>query len=375
MPRGAAAGGSSRGPAGEPSARFDIDEMMSYLVERKGSDLHLVAGRPPTVRIDGELHPIPGLTTLTPDDCLALAHGLMNEDQREKYEALREVDFGRSFHDRARFRINAFHQRGSASVALRLLPMNPVPFDELGLPEVIRSFAYLRDGLVVVSGPTGAGKSTTLAAIIDIINENQTKNIITIEDPIEYHHDHKRSIVQQRELERDTGDLSIVLRSVLREDPDVLLLGEMRDYDTVAAAITAAETGHLVFATLHTGGSAESVNRMIDVFPGHQQDQVRTQLAACLRAVVSQRLLPAPGGGRTCVAEVLVVNHAIANMIRQGKGHQIQGAIQTGGGAGMVSFDGALANAVRRGLVTFENAEIAATDPAEFRNTMKHHRR
>jgi len=344
-----------------------IEDLMEYLVERGGSDLHLVAGREPTVRLDGALEPVPGYAVLSPTDVEDLVRGLMTDEQRQTFSAQREVDFAYTFNEGARFRINVFHQRGSASAAMRLVPMNPIPLEELGLPPVVSTFADLRDGLVLITGPTGAGKTTTLAALVDKINTERRKHIITIEDPIEYHHQHKQSIVQQREVGSDTHSFAQVLRSVLREDPDVVLIGEMRDAETIATAITAAETGHLVFATLHTGTAADSIDRMIDSFEPHQQHQVRTQLASCLRAVVSQRLLPRTGGGRVCVAEVMLQTPAISNVIREGKGHQLETFMQTAAADGMITFDSALANAVREGIVSYQDAAEVAVQPQEFR--------
>lgn len=363
-------------PAGPISSagRHDmrVEDLMAYLIEQGGSDLHLVAGRAPTVRLDGALEPVPGYGPLSPSDVEDMVRGLMTDEQRQTFYAQREVDFAYTYSPDARFRINIFHQRGSASAAMRLVPMNPVPLGELGLPPIISTFAELRDGLVLVTGPTGAGKTTTLAALVDKVNSERRKHIITIEDPIEYHHQHKQSIVQQREVGSDTCSFASVLRSVLREDPDVILIGEMRDAETIATAITAAETGHLVFATLHTGTAADSIDRMIDSFEPHQQHQVRAQLAACLRAVVSQRLLPRVGGGRVCVVEIMVQTPAVSNVIREGKGHQLETFMQTAGADGMVTFDSALASAVREGLVGYQDALEVAVQPQEFREMFSH---
>ena len=349
-----------------------VDDLLAYTVAQGASDLHLAAGQYPIVRIAGRLSPIPDSARLTPSQMQDILDTLLGADQRERFDEERELDFAYTYDEAARFRVNAFHQRGSVAVVLRLVPMNPIPLEYLGLPQVIEGFAELRDGLVLVTGPTGSGKSTTLAGLIDRINHERAENIITIEDPIEFHHQHLRSTVLQREAQSDTPSFARALRSVLREDPDVVLIGEMRDLETVSAAVTMAETGQLVFATLHTGDAASAIDRIIDVFPAHQQAQVRRQLSTSLRAVVAQRLLPSTTGGYVPVAEVLLMNPAVANIIREGKTQQLPAIMQTNRACGMVTFDAALAEAVRGGKVSYSDAEHVAVDRDEFARICGH---
>ena len=279
--------------------------------------------------------------------------------------------FSLAFGDLGRFRVNAFHERGNIAAALRLIPKNIQTVDSLGLPPVVGGFAELPRGLVLVTGPTGSGKSTTLAALIDKINTEKQTHIITIEDPIEYTHSNKKSAIVQREVHYDTFSFAAALRSSLRQDPDVVLIGEMRDLETIAAAITLAETGHLVFATLHTNSASQSIDRMVDVFPSHQQSQVRSQLSVILQAIVSQRLVPAIGGGRIAAAEILVATSAIRNIIREGKTHQIDAAIQTGADHGMQSMDRTLVNLIHNGTITYDDARSIAVDVEELDRLMR----
>jgi twitching motility protein PilT len=295
---------------------------------------------------------------------------MMTAEQRETFERELELDFTFGRASIGRFRVNAFHEQGRVSAALRLIPDAPPELEELGLPAVVGTLSELRNGLVLVTGPTGSGKSTTLAAMITRINRDRCERIITVEDPIEFVYRHNRSYVQQREIGRDTKSFARALTSVLREDPDVVLVGEMRDYETIAAAVSAAETGHLIFATLHTNSAAQTVSRIIDVFPSDQQQQIRQQLSASLQAVITQRLVPLISGGRACVAEVLIANEAVRNIIREGKDHQIELAMQSGIKDGMVLFDVRLAELVRTRQLPMDVAMGYAHDPKSLRSRL-----
>jgi twitching motility protein PilT len=343
-----------------------IDQLLDYIVQTNASDLHLTPGLPPMARIDGELTPIPDACVLTPEASSALLDTIMTETQREVFDAEWELDFSFGRRGLGRYRVNAFMERGDIAAAIRRIPDVPPTLEELGLPPILADLAKLKRGLILVTGPAGSGKTTTLAAMIHRINQERTEHIITIEDPIEFVHHHDRSIVQQREVGRDTTEFARALRSALREDPDVLLIGEMRDLETIAAAVSAAETGHLVFATLHTSSASQSLDRIIDVFPPGQQTQIRMQLSSSLQAVLAQRLVPLVVGGRAAVVEVLIANEAIRNLIREGKTHQIDTAMQSGIRDGMVMFDMALADLVRRGEVSSEIAHRYANDPRSF---------
>ncbi|MCL6517746.1 type IV pilus twitching motility protein PilT, partial [Alicyclobacillus sp.] len=317
---------------------MDIRALLTLAKERGASDLHLSVGAPPVLRIDGEL--VAQGDPLSPEVAEALARSLMSDAQWEAFSAAGELDFSFSLAGVSRFRVNVYRQRGCVSVAARLVPSRVPRLDELGLPEVIRSFTERSHGLVLVTGPTGSGKSTTLAAMLDHINRTQRKHIITLEDPIEYLHRHHQSIIDQREIGQDTRGFAPALRAALRQDPDVILVGEMRDLETMQTAITAAETGHLVLATLHTSDAVQTVDRMIDVFPAAQQAQVRLQIASVLQGVVTQRLYKrADGAGRIAAVEILVNTPAVANLIRTEKTHQIRSVMQTGRQAGMQTMD------------------------------------
>jgi twitching motility protein PilT len=343
-----------------------IEGLLEHVVKQDGSDLHLTVGVPPMIRVDGALKPIPNIPPLTEAEVEKLVFSVVDEIQKEILEKDMEVDFSFAFGDVARFRANAYHQKGNLGLALRLIPTKIRTLEELGMPQVVNNFAELPRGLVLVTGPTGSGKSTTLAAMIARINDTRADHIITIEDPIEYTHAHKKSVIEQREVHYDTRSFSAALRSVLREDPDVVLIGEMRDLETIAAAITIAETGHLVLATLHTNNAAQSIDRIIDVFPPHQQQQIRTQLSNILQAIVSQRLIPAIGGGRVAAAEIMVANSAVRNIIREGKTHQLDAVIQTGSAEGMQSMDHMLATLVKSGKITIDEARGYAIDIKEL---------
>lgn len=348
-----------------------IEILLEEVIKKRASDLHLQVSLPPMLRIDGSLAPVAGYENLTEESIEQLLFAILDDDQKQILLKDKEFDFSFAFGDLGRFRVNAFHERGNLAGALRLIPNEIKTISELGMPPVVSNFANYPRGLVLVTGPTGSGKSTTLAAMIDQINTEKAHHIITIEDPIEFTHKSKKSVVVQREVHYDTYSFSAALRSSLREDPDVVLIGEMRDLETISAAITIAETGHLVFATLHTNSASQSIDRMIDVFPPHQQPQVRSQLANILMAICSQRLVPAIGGGRIVAAEVLVATAAVRNIIREGKSHQLDAVIQTGGDQGMQSMDKTLAGAVQAGTITYDEARNYAVDLGEFERMIR----
>lgn len=348
-----------------------IEILLEEVVRKKASDLHLQVALPPMLRIDGSLVPLPGSEALDEATVERLVFAILDEDQQQVLAKDKEFDFSFAFGTMGRFRVNAFHERGNLAASLRLIPNEVKTITELGMPPVISKFAEYPRGLVLVTGPTGSGKSTTLAAIIDKINTERAHHIITIEDPIEFTHNSKKSMVAQREIHYDTYSFSAALRSSLRQDPDVVLIGEMRDLETISAAITIAETGHLVFATLHTNSAAQSIDRMIDVFPPHQQPQVRAQLSNILMGICSQRLVPAVEGGRVVAAEILVANPAVRNIIREGKSHQLDAVIQTGADEGMQTMDRTLASLVQSGVVTYDEARNYAVDLSEFERLMR----
>ena len=348
-----------------------IEILLEEVVKKRASDLHIQVGLPPMLRIDGALMPAAGTQPLDEPAVERLVFQILDEDQRQILLKDKEFDFSFAFGALGRFRVNAFHERGNLAAALRLIPNEIKSASELGMPPVVNTFADFPRGLVLVTGPTGSGKSTTLAALVDKINSERSQHIITIEDPIEFTHKSKKSVVVQREVHYDTYSFSAALRSSLRQDPDVVLIGEMRDLETISAAITIAETGHLVFATLHTNSAAQSIDRMIDVFPPHQQPQIRAQLSNILMAICSQRLVPAIGGGRVVAAEVLIANPAVRNIIREGKSHQLDAVIQTGADQGMQTMDRTLANLVQNGTITYDSAREFAVDLTEFERLMR----
>ena len=348
-----------------------IEVLLEEVVKKKASDLHLQVGLPPMLRVDGTLIPISGADILNDEAVETLIFAILDEDQKQILLKDKEFDFSFAFGDLGRFRVNAFHERGNLAAALRLIPNEILTIEQLGLPPIVNKFADYPRGLVLVTGPTGSGKSTTLAAMVHKINLERAEHIITIEDPIEYTHRSKRSVIVQREVHYDTYSFSAALRSALREDPDVVLLGEMRDLETIASAITIAETGHLVFATLHTNSAAQSIDRMIDVFPPHQQPQIRSQLSNILMSICSQRLIPTIGGGRIAAAEILVATPAVRNIIREGKTHQLEAVIQTGAEYGMQSMDRTLVNLVHNGVISYENARMVAVDVDELDRLMR----
>lgn len=343
-----------------------IDQLLAALWEVRGTDLLLTVGLPPMLRVDGALTPVPGQSALTAEETDSLLEEVLSPEQQAVWESQREYDFSFSWREHARIRGNAFTQRGLTAVALRMIPRTVPTPDELGLPGPLRDLAMRHQGLILMTGPTGSGKSTTLASLIDLINTNRGCHIITVEDPIEYVHDHKMAAVNQREVGTDTATFSDALRSVLREDPDVLLVGEMRDLESIQFALTVAETGHLVFATLHTNDTAQSLGRMIDVFPAEQQAQIRVQLAAALSCVVYQRLVPRIGGGMTAAYEVLTATAAVRNLIKEGKTHQLRNSLVTGAQDGMQTLEQSLSHLVQTGVVTPEDAAARSLYPKDI---------
>jgi twitching motility protein PilT len=349
---------------------FDFAEVLLQVMERNASDLHLTAGSPPMIRHHGRLHAL-DYPRLTPQTTREVVYSILTNDQRQKLETDWQIDLAYSIPGKARFRVNAFFQRAAISAALRLIPSEMPKLDTLGLPPVLEEFTKKPRGFVLVTGPTGSGKSTSLAAMLDLINETRHEHILSIEDPIEFLHRHKKCIVNQRELGADAQSFSLGLKAALRQDPDVILVGEMRDLETISTALTAAETGHLVFATLHTQDTAQTVDRIVDVFPPEQQQQVRVQLSVALQGIVTQQLLPtADGKGRCCATEVLIPTPAVRNLIREGKTHQIYSALQTGGQFGMQTMDASLAQLVRQHKISRELAEARSSAPEELRRLM-----
>jgi twitching motility protein PilT len=353
----------------QPQPRIEI--LLDEVVKKKASDLHLQVGLPPMLRVDGALVAVSGADPLNEEAIEALLFTILDEDQKQILLKDKEFDFSFAYGDLGRFRVNAFHERGNLAAALRLIPNEILSIEQLGLPEIVNKFTKYPRGLVLVTGPTGSGKSTSLAAMVNEININESRHIITIEDPIEYTHKSKKSVIVQREVHYDTYSFSAALRSALREDPDVVLIGEMRDLETIASAITIAETGHLVFATLHTNGAAQSIDRMIDVFPPHQQPQIRAQLSNILMAIASQRLIPTIGGGRIAAAEILIATPAVRNIIREGKTHQLEAVIQTGSEYGMQSMDKTLVGLIHAGTITYDEARNVAVDIDELDRLMR----
>ncbi len=347
---------------------LDFAEVLLEVLGRRASDLHVTAGAPPMVRVRGRLTPLEGYPALTPTDTREIVYSILSNAQRQRLENNWQIDFAYSIPGQARFRVNAYFQRSAVGAAFRLIPFEVAPLESLGLPPAVAEFANRPRGLVLVTGPTGSGKSTTLASLIDVINQSREEHIMTIEDPIEFLHQHKKCIVNQRELGSDATSFGDALKAALRQDPDVILVGEMRDLETIGTAITAAETGHLVFATLHTQDTPQTIDRIIDVFPSAQQGQIRAQLAVALQGIMTQMLLPTADGSGRCVAtEVLVPTPAVRNLIRESKSHQIYSVLQTGGAHGMQTMDASLAQLVRAGKITRQLAESRAHSPEEMR--------
>ena len=348
-----------------------IEILLEEVIKKKASDMHIQVGLPPMIRVDGSLVAVQGADVLNEEGVEALIFAILDDDQKQILLKDKEFDFSFAFGEMGRFRVNAFHERGNLAAALRLIPNELLTVEQLGLPPIVNKFADYPRGLVLVTGPTGSGKSTTLAAMIHKINNEKAVHIVTIEDPIEYTHKSIKSVVVQREVHYDTYSFSAALRSALREDPDVVLVGEMRDLETIASAITIAETGHLVFATLHTNSASQSIDRIIDVFPPHQQPQIRSQLSSILMAIVSQRLIPQIGGGRIAAAEILVATPAVRNIVREGKSHQLDAVIQTGAEFGMQSLDKTMVNLIHNGTISYDDARTFAVDLDELDRLMR----
>ena len=342
-----------------------IDAFLDELWEQKATDLLLTAGSPPLIRIDGQMTPLEGVEALSPEKVDKLVNATLGDNLAVRFEIEKEVDFSFNWKGMARFRGNAFRQRHSSALALRVIPFHIPSFEELGLPAIAEHFVNLPMGLVLVTGPTGSGKSTTLASMIDYINTHRACHILTIEDPIEYVHHHRKSAVNQREVGEDSRSFDRALRSVLREDPDVLLVGEMRDLDSIQTTLTIAETGHLVFATLHTNDTAQALDRIGDVFPSDPRDQIQVQLSACLSGVIYQRLLPRTGGGLVAAYEVLVANHAVRNLVREGKTRQLRNVVSTHQSEGMQTLETSLNELVAQGEIDYETALGTSLYPKE----------
>jgi twitching motility protein PilT len=350
---------------------LDFAEVLLEVVGRRASDLHLAAGAPPMVRVRGRLAPMEGYPSLTPTDTREIIYSILSQGQRQRLETHWQIDFAYQIPGAARFRVNAYFQRSALGAAFRLIPFEVAPLESLGLPPIVADFATKPRGLVLVTGPTGSGKSTTLASLIDVINSTREEHIMTIEDPIEFLHQHKKCIVNQRELGSDATSFGDALKAALRQDPDVILVGEMRDLETIGTAITAAETGHLVFATLHTQDTPQTIDRIIDVFPSSQQGQVRAQLSVALQGIMTQTLLPTADGSSRCVAaEVLIPTPAVRNLIRESKSYQLYSVLQTGASHGMQPMDASLAQLVRAGKITRQLAESRAHSPEELRRLL-----
>lgn len=367
------------GPVAQPEEhvaemprQLSLNQMLSQGVAERASDLHLTAGRPPMIRVDGDLRPLEGYEELKPSQIRDLVYAILSSKLRERFEEEQELDTSHVVPSVGRFRVNVFFQRDSVGAVLRSIPFEIRSLEELGMPPSVSQFAELPRGLVLVTGPTGSGKSTTLAALVDVINQTKPLHIMSVEDPIEYLHHHKVAVVNQREVGEDTKGFANALKHVLRQDPDVILVGEMRDLETISTALTAAETGHLVFATLHTQDAPQSVDRIIDVFPSHQQQQVRTQLATTIQGIVTQQLLPRAGGtGRVVACEILVATPAVRNLIREGKSHQIYSVMQAGAKYGMITMDQYLAHLVKQHLVERAVAEERCQNPDDLQRLIE----
>jgi twitching motility protein PilT len=348
--------------------REALDIMLRTLVQSGGSDLHLTVGAPPMIRVHGDLRPLPDYPQLTPKDTAGLVHAVLSDAQWDEFENSLEIDIAYSLAGVSRFRVNCFQQRNAYGAVMRAIPFEIKPLHELGVPNQIERFAYLPRGLVLVTGPTGSGKTTTLASLLDLANMTRRDHIVTIEDPIEFLHHHKRCLVNQREVGVDTAGFAPALKRVLRQDPDIILVGELRDLETVSTALTAAETGHLVLATLHTQSAAQTIDRVIDIFPPHQQQEVRAQLSTALQGVVTQALVKKQdGSGRTIVCEIMFATAAIRNLIREGKNHQIPSFMQSSGQDGMLTFDQHLAARVHENAITYEQGLDLCHSVEEFK--------
>ncbi|OGM11533.1 type IV pili twitching motility protein PilT [Candidatus Woesebacteria bacterium RBG_16_34_12] len=351
---------------------MNIKDLLQLTVDHNASDLHFIVGIPPFIRVDGNLSPISNEEIMDSEMINKFAKDILNPEQYERLTVNKEIDFSLAFSEKARFRVNAYTQRGSYALSFRKIPLEIPKIDEMNLPKILHSFTGLKQGFILVTGPTGHGKSTTIAAILEEINTHRNTHIITIEDPIEFIFKSKQSIISQREMGSDSHSWQIALRSVLREDPDIVLVGEMRDFETIAAAITIAETGHLVFATLHTNSAAQTIDRIVDVFPEEQQQQVRLQLSNVIEAVFSMRLIPALGGGRKVAYEVMLGTSAIKTSIRDGKTHQIDNIIQTSQEVGMNTLEMSLAVLVKAGKISLDIAQAYSLRPEELMRLTRH---
>jgi twitching motility protein PilT len=372
-PNGAGMGtdGNVQVAEGDLLDELHVNDLLELVVQWGGSDLHLSSGSPPVIRVHGDLRPITQIPILNGSQIRQMVFSILTQKQREKFENELELDTSYALPGKGRFRVNVFLQRDSVGCVMRAIPYEIVDFDKLGIPPAVKPWAYLPRGLVLVTGPTGSGKSTTLASLIDIVNRERAVHIMTVEDPIEFLHSHKRSLINQREVGEDTWSFANALKHVLRQDPDVILVGEMRDLETISTALTAAETGHLVFATLHTQDAPQSIDRVIDVFPAHQQQQVRVQLAAALQGICTQQLIPSSDGqGRGVACEVMVATPAIRNLIREGKTHQIYSMLQAGGKYGMVTMDMSLAMLVRQGQISLDAALERCSNEEDLRRLL-----
>jgi twitching motility protein PilT len=368
-------GDPSTSAAGEGRAarveELSINDLLDIVLQTRGSDLHITAGSPPVVRVHGELRPLTDFPVLNGSQIRQMVYSIITQKQREKFETELELDTSYTLPGKSRFRMNVFLQRDSVGCVMRVIPFEIVDFEKLGVPPAVGSWSHLPRGLVLVTGPTGSGKSTTLASLVDIVNRERAVHIMTVEDPIEFLHQHKKALVNQREVGEDTHSFANALKHVLRQDPDVILVGEMRDLETIQTALTAAETGHLVFATLHTQDAPQSIDRIIDVFPSHQQQQIRVQLAAALQGICTQQLVPTnEGTGRVVACEVLVATPAIRNLVREGKVHQIYSMLQAGGKYGMVTMDMSLAQMVRARQISLESAYERCANEEDIRRLM-----
>jgi twitching motility protein PilT len=348
-----------------------LDDLLLLSIKSQASDLHISTGHPPVLRISGSLSPLIKKEVLAPEDTKGIAFALMTEKQQEMFLREKELDFSYNFENRSRFRVNVFFQKDGISVALRLIPQKIPTLEELNLPTTLRRFTQPNQGFVLMTGPSSHGKSTTLASLLEEINENRTDHVITIEDPIEYTFKDKKCIFDQREVHQHTHSFAKALRSAFRQDPDVIMVGEMRDPETISTAITAAETGHLVFATLHTNSASQTIHRIVDSFPSAQQGQVRSQLSSSLLGVISQRLIPRLSGGLIPACEILIANPAVSSLIRDNKIHELPLVIETSADEGMISLNRALANLVKKGEISIKSALAYSTSPTELRNLTK----
>lgn len=352
------------------ASKREIEELILAAAQQGASDLHLAVGHPPILRIDGQLTPLTGKKPLGPEDTQRLSLSMLDEEQSARFSREKEIDFSFSYRNKIRLRVNIYMQKRYVGAALRLIPLKIRTIEELGLPKVMHKFSKPSQGFVLVTGPTGHGKSTTLAAIVDEINRDRSEHIVTIEDPIEYIFTSEKSIIDQREIGFDSLSFRRALRSSFRQDADIIMLGEMRDRETMSTAVTAAETGHLIFTTLHTNSAAQTIDRIIDSFPPDQHDQIRQQLAGALLGIISQRLLPRLGGGLVPAVEVLIANYAVRNLIRENKTHQIDLVIETGTEEGMISLDRSLTSLVRQGYISLQTAQAYSLNPSQLNSLL-----